>query len=163
MYKFRKILTVVSLVMAIVFLQGCSREIKNKELMSLENMTDGDIERTIDEEVYTLVKNYKFINIDGLKLVHDLSGYGTSPKYQVVIDLAIKDNIEGLYERIDGLSGVIAHRINTGDLASSKVTNVNINWNKEVEDQEEAVMHYSYKLGKRNPEIKNKYVEKTFK
>jgi len=161
MYKFRKILTGVCLVMAIVFLQGCSRELKNKELMSLENMTDQDIEHLINKEVYDLVKNYEFIDMDGFKLVHDLNDYNN--KYQVVIDLGINEDIEGLQERIEGLSGIIAHRINTGDLADQIISNVNINWRKESPREDEAIMYYSYELGKRNPEVKNKYIGKAFK
>lgn len=160
MYKIRKILTITSLVISIIILQGCSNEIKAKELALLEGLTDKDIQASMNSELDGLISNYKFINMDDLKIVHDLTET-RDRKYQLVVELNINEDMEYSRDKIDNLSNIIASVVNKTEPVNEKISNVNINWTRDLKDQE-AVMHYSYKLDSYNPEILNKYVEARF-
>ena len=115
MYKFRKITTILALVLGMAFLQGCNREIQAKEAVLLKTLTDEDIEDNIRDQVEAVIEDYSFIDIDGFRVVHDLTEDHEDGRYQLVMDLSIRDTREELGEEVDTLSAAIASNINKGE------------------------------------------------
>lgn len=157
MNKLRKILTVTVFIMGAIFLYGCSREIKAKELSLLEDLSDLDIKNELNEKLNDFMDEYD-VNIHDLKIVHDLTNGKNTDKYQIVVNLAVEENKEYTKEKIDIISDGLAYNINNSKDISARLSNVSINWNKEVATKDG--IHYSYKLGKFNPELQNKYLDK---